>query len=48
MLADHREQQPPGSFEARVFYRTLVAAILAQVAEVDANFKVLEGCWPQV
>ena len=35
MLADHPEHQPPGSLEARVFYRTLVAAILAQLADTD-------------
>ena len=46
MLADHPEHQPPGSLEARVFYRTLVAAILAQLADEDADFKVLQERWP--
>ena len=48
MLADHPEYQPPGSLEARVFYRTLVAAILAVVARADPAFQVLEERWPQL
>lgn len=49
MLADHPEHQPPGSLEARVFYRNLVAAILAQLAEVaPADFKALQERWPQI
>ena len=48
MLVDHPEHQPPGSSEARVFYRTLVAAILAMVAREDPAFQVLEERWPQL
>ena len=46
MLADHPEHQPPGSVEARVFYRNLVAAILERVATEDASFAVLQERWP--
>ena len=48
MLADHPDQQPPGSPEARTFYRTLVAAILAALREADPTFAVLEERGPVV
>jgi hypothetical protein len=48
MLADHPEHQPPGSLEARVFYRTLVAAILSELCAADPEYKVLRERWPQV
>ena len=47
MLADHPEHQPPGSVEARVFYRNLVAAILAELVRQAADeFTVLQERWP--
>lgn len=48
MLVDRPEFQPPGSDEARVFYRNLVAAILAAVADVDPEAAVLRDRWPQL
>jgi hypothetical protein len=48
MLADHPEQQPAGSPEAREFYRRLVAAILASLREADPAFAALEERWPVV
>ena len=48
MLVDHPDNQPPGSTDARVFYRTLVAAILAQLSDEDSDFKVLQERWPQL
>ena len=48
MLADHPEHQPPGSMEARVFYRTLSGAILAELVEADPDFRVLAERWPQI
>jgi hypothetical protein len=48
MLADHPEFQPPGSLEARVFYRNLSAAILAAVADEDPAFAVLQERWPAI
>lgn len=48
MLADHPEFQPPGSLEARVFYRNLSAAILAAVAGEDPAFAVLQERWPAI
>ena len=47
MLADHPEHQPPGSIEARVFYRNLVAAILADlVRQAPEEFAALQERWP--
>ena len=48
MLADHPERQPAGSDEARVFYRTLSAAILAELVREDPDSRVLEERWPQL
>jgi hypothetical protein len=48
MLVDHPEHQPPGSMEARVFYRNLSGAILAQLAEEDPEFRALAERWPQL
>ena len=48
MLADHPEYQPPGSTEARVFYRNLVAAILADLVAADPESAPLAERWPQV
>ena len=49
MLVDHPEHQPPGSLEARDFYRNLVAAILADlVRQAPEEFAVLEERWPQL
>lgn len=48
MLADHPENQPPGSAEARVFYRTLSAAILGQLVREDPASAVLEERWPPI
>ena len=47
MLADHPEHQPPGSIEARVFYRNLVAGVLAElVRQAPEEFTVLQERWP--
>lgn len=47
MLADHPEYQPSGSTEARVFYRNLVAAILAElVRQAPDEFSALQERWP--
>ena len=48
MLADHPEHQPPGSPEARVFYRNLSASVLAQLAARDPDFRTLQERWPQI
>ena len=48
MLVDHPENQPPGSLEARVFYRNLAAAILEQLVEADPDFRVMQERWPQL
>ena len=48
MLADHPEFQPPGSVEARVFYRNLSAAIVGAVAELDPDMAALRDRWPQL
>lgn len=48
LLVDHPENQPPGSGEARVFYRTLVGAILAQLTREDPASAALEERWPQL
>jgi hypothetical protein len=47
-LADHPENQPPGSLEARVFYRNLVAAVLASWVAQEPDAKVLEERWPYI
>ena len=46
MLADHPENQPPGSIEARVFYRNLVAAILDELVAADPDSAPLKARWP--
>jgi hypothetical protein len=46
MLADRPENQPPGSPEARIFYRTLVAAILAELVAADPDSAPLQERWP--
>ena len=49
MLADHPEYQPPGSIEARVFYRNLVAGVLAElVRQAPEEFTALRERWPQI
>jgi hypothetical protein len=48
MLADHPEQQPPGSPEARAFYRTLSSAILAALVEADPASAAIAERWPFV
>jgi hypothetical protein len=47
-LADHPENQPPGSIEARLFYRTLVAAVLAAWVAQEPDAAVLQERWPEV
>lgn len=46
MLADHPEYQPPGSPEARVFYRNLSGAILAELVAEDPDSAPLQERWP--
>jgi hypothetical protein len=48
MLADHPENQPPGSPEARVFYRSLAAAILAELVASDPDSAPLQERWPHL
>ena len=48
MLVDHPENQPPGSLEARVFYRNLSSSILEQLARADPDFRALRERWPQL
>lgn len=48
MLADHPENQPPGSPEARVFYRNLSAAILAALVAEDPDSAPLQERWPHI
>lgn len=47
-LADHPENQPTGSPEAREFYRNLSAAILAALTAADPEAAVLEERWPHI
>ncbi len=46
MLVDRPEYQPPGSVEARVFYRNLSSAILAQLSQADPDFRAMAERWP--
>jgi hypothetical protein len=46
MLADHPEHQPPGTLEARVFYRNLSSAILTALVAEDPSFRTLAERWP--
>lgn len=48
MLADRPENQPSGSPEARVFYRTLVAAILDELVAADPDSAPLRERWPHL
>ena len=49
MLADHPEYQPPGSIEAREFYRNLVDGVLAElVRQAPEEFTVLRDRWPKL
>ena len=48
MLVDHPEHQPPGSPEAREFYRNLSGAILVELAKADPDFRALQQRWPQL
>jgi hypothetical protein len=47
-LADHPENVPSGSSEARAFYRNLSAGILAALAAEDPAAKVLQERWPEI